>query len=388
MDGYDTDFDPLPNVPELVEYLKCAISEHVLVPVKLSGILRSTTKTGKLTHDLREKAGRAAVYIALLACKNFRESAKADLVNRNLLESRGNFAEILAILLISEHDRIDRLAEVQVATNHRPVKACVINSSFELFKVLTGQFDGSTEHGQMENALTIAVDAKATHFISDARVHETLKSIWRGDLVFSSAVAEGLESRLGARKARRIERRVEREAVRSRRKFRVSVDKLKVPRYHIDWLAHLLFIVAFGLRVAGQVLKDPDDRRKYNEEAFNILACCAALVWSRTLELLDTFREFGYLLITIRRMLKDARNFFILIAVLVLGFGQAYYALGKGLRDDGGEGGGDAGREEVTVAWVVNFLAMGLFQWPDYDKAASVRGVYGTVLFHVYLFIS
>ncbi|KAJ3048583.1 hypothetical protein HK097_010398, partial [Rhizophlyctis rosea] len=423
---------PFYSVRDLCNLVKNLITENVPVPVKIAHILRSTAKTKVMLDYIKERADKASVFISMLACKEFREAAEEDRVNRVLLESRANYAEILAILLIAEHEERDRLSEVRVV------------------QALTAEFDDSRSLKKpMQNALTLAVDARATYFVSDARVHETLKAIWRGDLVFSSEVFEGLERRYGMRRARQIERQFEREeGGRRRGRWRFSVEGLKVPRYQyytsvmvyftflvvysfvvnnrrtevpetweilmyvlalsfmledlktvmyahrkfwslgmwnwIDWFSYILFGSAFAFRMVGVWSEDPTKREKNAERSYNLLACVAALIWSRTLELLDTFREFGYLLVTVRRMMKDALHFFLLIAVLVVGFGQGFMALsrtfsGMGVQEEG---------EDMGVAFVLNMLAQAFFMVPDFSLAERIHPVYGTILLHMFMFIT
>ncbi|KAJ3044712.1 hypothetical protein HDV00_001116 [Rhizophlyctis rosea] len=415
------------TVPDLCNLIKQLITDNVPVPVKISHILRSTAKTKTMLDYIKERSDKASVFICMMACKQFREAAQEDRVNRVLVEARANYAEILAILLIAEHDERDRLSEA-----------------------LTAEFDDSRSlRKPMQNALTLAVDAKATYFVSDARVHETLKAIWRGDLVFSSEVLESLQRRYGMRRARQIERQFEREeGPRGRRRLKITLDNLKVPRYQyytavtiyfaflvvysvvvngrrtdepspweilmyilalsfmaedlktvmlahrkfaslgmwnwIDWLSYILFAVAFGYRMAGVWSRIPDRRQAYADKSYNLLSCVAALIWSRTLEMLDTFREFGYLLVTVRRMMKDALHFFLLIAVLVVGFGQGFMALSRtfdamGIQTEG---------QDIGVPFVLNMLAQALFQVPDYSFAEMIHPVYGTILLHMFMFIT
>ncbi|KAI8589306.1 hypothetical protein BDZ88DRAFT_418408 [Geranomyces variabilis] len=411
-----------------VRLVRSLITESVAVPVKMSHILRSTQDSEHIKRIVKDKMGRAGVYIMLLVCKEFRAEAEEDRVNKALLESRALYAEVLSILLVAEHDRLDALTEV-----------------------LTYQWDDMNSiYDPIQNALTVAVDARAVHFVSDARVQETMIAVWRGNYVLNTRMARGLERQFGRARAREIIHRRE-ELQHSKRSFSLKWWKIKIPRYQYytsvviyfayvalysycvvrrtevpgtaeivmyimslsfiaedtksvlmahkrfealglwnwaDYFGYILFLVAFGFRMWALLLPtgDPDIVR-YVDTSFNVLSCAAVLIWFRTLELLDTFRACAYLLITMRRCLSSSFPFFALIGVVIMGFTQAMYGLAVG--PYGGHTEIPADRPTVPdIAPIVNMLFKGLLMDPEYDAASEIHVVYGTVLFHLFLFIS
>ncbi|KAJ3162852.1 hypothetical protein HDU86_003827 [Geranomyces michiganensis] len=413
---------------ENARLIRSLITDSVAVPVKMGHILRSTQDSEHIKRKVKDKMGRAGVYVMLLVCKEFRLEAEDDRVNKALLESRALYAEVLAILLVAEHDRLDALTEV-----------------------LTYQWDDmKTIYDPIQNALTVAVDARAVHFLSDARVQETMIAVWRGNYVLNTRMARGLERQFGRARAREIIRRRE-DLQHNKRSFDLRWWKIKIPRYQyytsvviyfayialysycvirrtevpgtaeivmyimslsfiaedtksvlmahrrfealglwnwIDYLGYILFLVAFGFRMLALLLPEGDpDIAKYVDSSFNILSCAAVLIWFRTLELLDTFRACAYLLITMRRCLSSSFPFFALIGVVIIGFTQALYGLAVG--PYGGHAEPPVDRAAVAdIAPIVNLLFKGLLMDPEYDEAAEIHTVYGTVLFHLFLFIS
>ncbi|TPX66169.1 hypothetical protein SpCBS45565_g04681 [Spizellomyces sp. 'palustris'] len=398
---------------ELISYVRSLICNSVVVPVKLSHILRSTEKAEEITRNTTERAGRASVYVTLLVCKQFRTEAKSDHVNRTLLESRGTYAEVLAILLLAQHssDSLDVLKE--------------------------------------SLALTVAIEARATHFISDGRVNNTLMAIWRGSYGYDSRLTQGLQrhpSRIQARQMTEGREEIGHEGG----KLQFRWWKLRVPRYQyytsvfiyfiflglytvvvngrtitpapaeiamyimvfsfiaedvksiflahrrfdalgmwnwIDYVSYFIFIVAFTFRLLSYMESNQERELELTDIAFNILSCSAVFVWFRTLELLDTFRNFGYLLVTVRRMLQDALHFFALIGILILGFTQAFHGLALGY--GGGKPLEDPDRSSrANLPFILNMLGRSLMSDPAYDEAGSIHKFYGTILMHIFLFIS
>ncbi|KAJ3180867.1 hypothetical protein HDU85_003952 [Gaertneriomyces sp. JEL0708] len=412
------------QVADLASYVRELIEGVVQVPVKTDHIVRSTDELERICKKTLQRVEQASVYVVLLSCKQWREEAARDYMNKALLESRAMFAEILAMIIISRYERFDDISEM-----------------------LTSQFDDnrSTE-APIQNALSLAVDASADRFVADARVHVTLMNIWMGNCVFTRPTAQQLEQRVGKGKARQILQSTQHRE-RGHCQLQFSFWKLKVPRYQyytsvviyffylgiytfvvnrrtatpepaeialyvlvlsfivehvksmaltsrnynalalwnwVDYGSYALFLAAFTYRAIGIRSHDEADRVAYRNISYNFLSTVSVLLWFRLLELLDTFRKFGYLLITVRRMLQDAVHFFILIGVLLVGFTQAYYGLAL---SNVNESAASTSEQPMKVIHIVNMLLKGLLSLM-YEEAAAIDMFLGTLLYHVYLFVS
>ncbi|KAI9105450.1 hypothetical protein DFS34DRAFT_644263 [Phlyctochytrium arcticum] len=426
----------------LIALVKDLVNQTITVPVKISHMLQSTQKAEEIIKSINARAGKASVFVTLQVCRKFRNDAEEDPINKQLLEARSSYAEVLAILLLAQYVRFDKLKEVLTCQwdDNRGLREPIENGGLQLrryraLKTVTEQSPSSPDSRSISPSNPLHLRSSNPRNVNK-----------HGSYVYSASLTQGLERRHGRVQAREIVRRRQ-SRLGTTRRLQFSWWKLKVPRYQyytsvliyfiflalftvvlnrrtpnieaseivlyifvasfiaedlksallatttrhslgmwntIDYGAYLIFMVSFFYRMWAVHATDHNEKYERIDTAYDIMSCAAVLVWFRTLELLDTFRNFGYLLVTVRRMLGDAFHFFILIAILMLGFTQAFSGLAEqnaGSTDPNPE-------PKKSLPFIINMLARSLMSDPAYDEAASIHSVFGTILMHIFLFIS
>ncbi|CAD6589939.1 MAG: hypothetical protein TREMPRED_005579 [Tremellales sp. Tagirdzhanova-0007] len=141
----------------------------------------------------------------------------------------------------------------------------------------------------------------------------------------------------------------------------------------------MILISAFALRVAGLSLdrKDNDQSRQLHFKSFQVLSCAAPLIWVKLLTVFDGFKVVGTLQVVVFRMLRESAIFFILLAIMAIGFLQSLYALDAA---DGQSGGG---------AIVINGLIQALLGSPDFDSPSERFGYpFGLIVYYSWNFLT
>lgn len=139
-------------------------------------------------------------------------------------------------------------------------------------------------------------------------------------------------------------------------------------------------MTAFGLRVAGIRLdRESDQRKELHYRSFQVLACVAPLIWLRLITVFEGFKTVGVLQVVVFRMLRESAIFFILLAVLAVGFIQSMYAL-------------DAADQEIEDEYglwsLINNLLRSVMGDPDFDTAAERFGPpFGTIIYYFWNFM-
>ncbi|KAM0326669.1 hypothetical protein ACHAQA_006539 [Verticillium albo-atrum] len=151
----------------------------------------------------------------------------------------------------------------------------------------------------------------------------------------------------------------------------------------LNGVLYSLVTVSFVIRMVGLAHPLDDDatgddttRQYYNKLSYNFLAFSAPLFWSRLLLYLDTFRFFGAMLVVLKVMMKESIIFFALLAVLIIGFLQAF--VGLDVVDD-------MAIDDYTL--IFKAMANAIMQSPDMDVFDKFSPPFGTILYYFFTFI-
>ncbi|KAG8965432.1 hypothetical protein FRC05_003269 [Tulasnella sp. 425] len=120
-----------------------------------------------------------------------------------------------------------------------------------------------------------------------------------------------------------------------------------------------LLITAFTLRIVGIALADEDAAAGFKLQSFQVLSCVAPLIWMKLITVFDGFKYIGTMQICVARMLRESGIFFVLLAIVGVGFAQSMYAI------DAADGYTDRG------SLIINNLIQGLLGSPDFSSASN-----------------
>ncbi|KAG8952607.1 hypothetical protein FRC04_003968 [Tulasnella sp. 424] len=133
-----------------------------------------------------------------------------------------------------------------------------------------------------------------------------------------------------------------------------------------------LLITAFTLRIVGIALADEDAAAGFKLQSFQVLSCVAPLICtllmkdellttaaSELITVFDGFKYIGTMQICVARMLRESGIFFVLLAIVGVGFAQSMYAI------DAADGYTDRG------SLIINNLIQGLLGSPDFSSASN-----------------
>ncbi|OWZ56704.1 calcium activated cation channel [Cryptococcus neoformans var. grubii Br795] len=149
----------------------------------------------------------------------------------------------------------------------------------------------------------------------------------------------------------------------------------------VNLITDCLLLTAFGLRVAGLSLdasKD-DQAQLLHFRSFQVLSCVAPFIWMKLLTVFDGFKieSVGTLQVVVARMLRESTIFFILLAIMGIGFVQSLYALDAADGESGGRG------------IVINNLIQALLGAPDFDSPSERFGYpFGLIIFYGWNFVA
>ncbi|OBA24480.1 hypothetical protein METBIDRAFT_77267 [Metschnikowia bicuspidata var. bicuspidata NRRL YB-4993] len=116
-------------------------------------------------------------------------------------------------------------------------------------------------------------------------------------------------------------------------------------------------------------------RDHYDEMSFRILSCAAPLMWSRLLLYLDAQQFVGAMLVVIKTMMKESILFFVLFAVVILGFLQGF--LGLDASD---------GKSEATKK-ILASLINAVIGEAGLKDVLDLVPPYASVLYYIYSFV-
>lgn len=162
-----------------------------------------------------------------------------------------------------------------------------------------------------------------------------------------------------------------------------ELAKLWKAGYQILGFWHAFNSLLYGLITTSLVLRfialshdiDDDARRNYTTLSYNFLAVSAPLFWGRLLLYLDSFRFFGAMLVVLKVMMKESIIFFALLAVIILGFLQAFIGLDYA-EDNTADG----------VVFIVQAMANALMQSPDFSGFERFSHPFGLILYYCFTF--
>lgn len=159
----------------------------------------------------------------------------------------------------------------------------------------------------------------------------------------------------------------------------------KVGYYNLNFwnafnsLLYGLLITSFVLRciALGHPQGDPDGlRHHFSTLSYSFLAVSAPLFWARLLLYLDSFRFFGAMLVVLKVMMKESIIFFALLAILVVGFLQAFVGL-------------DFADNRVTedMSFIIQSMANAVMQSPDFGGFERFQHPFGVILYYCFTFV-
>jgi len=154
--------------------------------------------------------------------------------------------------------------------------------------------------------------------------------------------------------------------------------------YHIlsFWTAfnsvlYAVLSVSFVFRIIG--LAHPlgsDPRHQYDSLSYNFLAFSAPMFWIRLLLYLDSFRFFGAMLVVLKVMMKESIIFFALLAVVFVGFMQAF--IGLDLAED---------LETDEIWFIIQAMVNSIMGSPEFSGFEKFAPPFGILLYYIFTFI-
>ncbi|RYP42438.1 hypothetical protein DL768_010330 [Monosporascus sp. mg162] len=166
-----------------------------------------------------------------------------------------------------------------------------------------------------------------------------------------------------------------------------ELTKLYKAGYHVlgfwnvfNSVLYSLLMVSFAVRLVAfshsWEENDGATRRWYNELSYSFLSFTAPMFWGRLLLYLDSFRFFGAMLVVLNVMMKESVIFFALLAVVIVGFLQAFIGL-----DYADDMTGDAS------LFVVQAMANAIMQSPDFNGFERFSPPFGILLYYLFTFV-
>ncbi|QRV87749.1 ion transport domain-containing protein [Ceratobasidium sp. AG-Ba] len=290
------------------------------------------------------------------------------------------------------------------------------------------EWDG--DPSALSSALELAIDQRATIFLSCSEAQHVVESLWRGDWVQINNENNDIDydeyrfkrdgsfwshldpSRLSVPRYQNVFRiclwllflfiysRAIQQPLEQNRQPRHRLDEWEIALYvqalayameefhklykilrYFTWKAFnfwrvvslitdSLIITAFVLRIWGLYAPDDSQSSALKLKSFQVLSCVSPLIWMKLVTVVEGFKYVGTMQICVSRMLQESTIFFVLLSILGIGFAQGMYAL------DAADGVTDHG---VTV---INTLLQALLQAPDFEQPAVSN--FGLVLYYMW----
>ena len=158
--------------------------------------------------------------------------------------------------------------------------------------------------------------------------------------------------------------------------------------YHIlgfwnafNGVLYSLITISFIMRLIGLWHPNNNDhdlemRKYFKKMSYNFIAFSSPMFWTRLLLYLDTFRFFGAMLVVLKVMMKESIIFFALLAVMIIGFLQAF--VGLDIVDD------------LTLddyGMIMKAMASAIMQSPEFDGFDKFSPPFGIILYYLFTFI-
>ena len=332
-----------------------------------------------------EASGHAGPFLCLVAMERFIAMSTHDLHFKELRLSRAAYAETLAIELVH-----------------------VFEEPHELFALVLARkfcFGDASPISSLEKA----VHLRAMMFISDSFVSECIHQIWYGRLYLNEpedtipgyhagSDKYGFEALGSHRMKMPVYNRtagiiifvmflgIYSVVVNNRTD---SADAVEVAMYvmalsfalnevkeifesgvlylydfynYFDFSAVVFFVLSFATRVFAAKADTIEDRDTWNDWSFDLLSVNAIFLWARTLAIFSMYEYFGVAILVTRRMFKDAAIFGLLMAIMLVGFTQAFYGL----------------RPDIPFGTSIYLLIKSILGGTDFDSAEGEADSFST----------
>ncbi|KAI9778957.1 MAG: hypothetical protein M1839_007768 [Geoglossum umbratile] len=158
----------------------------------------------------------------------------------------------------------------------------------------------------------------------------------------------------------------------------------KVGRYYIGFwnvfnvTLYSLLTVSFVLRMIalGHSPESANGKRhNFNHLSYNFLAFSAPMFWVRLLFYMDSFRFFGAMLVVLKVMMKESLIFFALLAVVAVGFLQAFVGMDN------------IDETKTATSFILQAMANTVMQSPDFEGFENFAPPFGIILYYLFTFI-
>lgn len=156
----------------------------------------------------------------------------------------------------------------------------------------------------------------------------------------------------------------------------------KVGRYYMGFwnvfnsTLYALLAVSFITRMIALGHHPGNDQRmKYNKLSYNFLAFSAPMFWLRLLLYLDTYRFFGAMLVVLKVMMKESLIFFALLAIIMIGFLQAFIGLDE------------VDNDSKVTHFILQAMANSVMQSPDFGGFEKFAPPFGITLYYIFTFV-
>lgn len=163
-----------------------------------------------------------------------------------------------------------------------------------------------------------------------------------------------------------------------------EITKVYKAGYHIlgfwnafNFVLYSLLSVSLVFRIIGLTASSGSDYREhYSKLSYNMLAFVAPMFWCRLMLYLDSFRFFGAMLVVLKVMMKESVIFFALLAIIVVGFLQAF--IGLDLAEDNVAG---------DVQFIVESMIKAIMQSPEFQGFEAFGPPWGAILYYCFAFV-
>lgn len=138
---------------------------------------------------------------------------------------------------------------------------------------------------------------------------------------------------------------------------------------------YAITLISLGVRIAGVAAKSDEKCDQLNTIAYRILSLVAPFMWARLLLFLDVYEFVGTTIVMIKRMMQESVIFFFLLAIILIGFLQAFLCLDQadGKRD----------LTKLIMKWLLRTILGGA----DFDSMERFAYPYASILYYSYTFI-
>lgn len=155
--------------------------------------------------------------------------------------------------------------------------------------------------------------------------------------------------------------------------------------YHVGWryigfwnvfndIMYGIIIVSVTFRFLS-LTHEGSLRENYDEISFRIMSCAAPLMWTRLLLFLDAEQFVGAMIVVIKTMMKELIIFFVLLAVIILGFLQGF--LGLDALD---------GKSEATRKILIS-LVKAVIGASGFADVKNLVPPYASIMYYIYSFL-